>query len=456
MSSTITKEIKTHNASVSIESVDKQYDADTDCLFLVYYALPDGFNSNKWGVSYRSLRTNIKTAIGKPVVLYRKNPNNPFHTKQAGNWVHPTPEEAMAELRRPIGEQEYYQWQSRFAVGKVRDVEERARGFAWTLEITDPGVKNAIKSDSFDKPAKGTPAWTSPQIFTFPGKYPDEDRTEIYDHWTISHVALVDIPAYGFERAATAAKCVGAEQECLVKTKSASIVGPKYAWGYLDPRLDEEIEDLHRRTTRLMSRTNKVLAKYGLDSEDKVKPEIKSKSASEEAQSEAEGEADSSSGSGTASDFIKTMKEMERNSAEIRAGIERIKQMDKAFERIEYDRYMAMPFGEFIKIPPCNLPGTEEGRKALVRDRWNLQAKEELEAMKKRQYEHSEEYRISKMSPVEKQLHFQERIIPHDRGNTISDMDFIIPQDKEEQAKVLREALNKQSKRYNPFTGKWE
>lgn len=198
--------------------VERRYDPDSDRLFLVYYPLPPGYNGNKWGVTESSIATNIHTAVNKPVVIYRKNPANPFHTKQAGSFVHPTPEEASAELGRITAEQ-YYNWQEKFAVGRVRSVDKRDRGYAFTLEITDPEAKNILKSDAY---RNGIPGWTSPQIISNGALHPREAEQELYDHWSIAHIALVDVPAYGKEQAGARAKCFGVEKECLIKTRSAS------------------------------------------------------------------------------------------------------------------------------------------------------------------------------------------------------------------------------------------
>ncbi len=89
------------------------------------------------------------------------------------------------------------------------------------MEITDPDSKEILTQQA-DKYRNGIPGWTSPQIFTYPGLYPEEDRTGLYDHWVISHVILTDSPAYGFQRSAIKGQCFGAEKECLIKTKSAS------------------------------------------------------------------------------------------------------------------------------------------------------------------------------------------------------------------------------------------
>ena len=197
----------------------RRYDAEADRLFLVYYPIIPGFNGNKWGVTEQSLYTNIHTAINKPVVILKKNLSNPIHTKQAGAYIHPTPEEAASELGHFPNAQEYYEWQERFSVGRVRNVERRDKGYAFTLEITDPDSKQILKSDAY---SKGIPGWTSPQILSNAGLYPDEEHSGIFNHWSISHIALLDVPAYGFDQAGVRAKCLGAEKDCMITTRSAS------------------------------------------------------------------------------------------------------------------------------------------------------------------------------------------------------------------------------------------
>lgn len=204
---------------VSNQMPQRRYDAEADRLFLVYYALPPGFNRNNWGVSQSSIDANIHTAINKPVVVYRRNPSNPYHTHQAGNFVHPTLEEAQAELGHPPNAEEYYNWQEKFSIGRVRNVDKRPMGYAFTLEITDKEAKNILKSDTY---RTGIPGWTSPQIVSNAHLHPEEERTGLFDHWAISHVALVDVPAYGPQQAGLRGKCLGAEKECLIKTRSAS------------------------------------------------------------------------------------------------------------------------------------------------------------------------------------------------------------------------------------------
>lgn len=199
--------------------VERRYDAEADRLFLVYYALPPGFNRSNWGVSPTSIDTNIHSAVNKPVVIYRRNPNNRFHTHQAGSFVHPTLEEAEAELGHPPNLEQYFNWQEKFAVGRVRSVDKRDKGYSFTLEITDNDAKQILKSDDYKT---GIPGWTSPQIISNAGAFPEEERTNYFNHWVISHIALVDVPAYGYEQAGVRGKCLGAEKDCMIRTRSAS------------------------------------------------------------------------------------------------------------------------------------------------------------------------------------------------------------------------------------------
>ena len=198
---------------------ERRFDSASDRLFLVYYPIIGGYNGNKWGVTDSSIDSNIHTALNKPVVIYKKNPDNELHSKQAGTYIHPTPQEAATELGHSPNAEEYYNWQEKFAVGRVRNVERREKGYAFTLEITDPEAKNILKSDTY---GEGVPGWTSPQILSNANLYPEEEASGLFKHWSISHIALLDIPAYGKEQSANRAKCLGLEKECMITTRSAS------------------------------------------------------------------------------------------------------------------------------------------------------------------------------------------------------------------------------------------
>jgi hypothetical protein len=199
---------------------ERFYEHSSDRLFLVYYPIIPGYNRNKWGVTEASIERNIHSAINKPVVILKKNPDNQIHTRQAGAYIHPTPELAATELAHSPNAEEYYNWQEKFAIGRVRNVDRRGdKGYAFTLEITDKDAKNILKSDTY---RNGVPGWTSPQIISNAHIYPEEERTGLFSHWTISHIALLDVPAYGFDQAGARAKCLGVEKECMLQTRSAS------------------------------------------------------------------------------------------------------------------------------------------------------------------------------------------------------------------------------------------
>lgn len=189
---------------------EKRYDGSNDRLFLVYYALDDSLNLNGWRVSPESLDRNIRSFIGKPAVLKQKDQNNALDRPQVGKFVHPVLHNASLE--------ENLNYQEQFTVGRINNVSRNDKGWRFDVEITDPDMKEVLKSDAFvDK----YPRWVSPQIATFPEAFPDEDDTNV-QHWTGLHLAFVDMPAFGFNKSDMAGKCYGSEQVCKVQLRSAA------------------------------------------------------------------------------------------------------------------------------------------------------------------------------------------------------------------------------------------
>jgi hypothetical protein len=186
-------------------------DNDVDRLFLVYYALDSSLNLNDWSVSPESLERNIRSFIGKPVVLKQKDPFNLNDIPQTGNFVHPILKNANLE--------ENLNYQQQFAVGRINDVSlNPQKGWRFDVEITDPQMKQAFKSNTF---ATKYPKWVSPQIATFPDRFLGESNTNI-EHWHGIHLAFVDYPAYGFQKTDMKGKCYGSEQMCEIQLRSAS------------------------------------------------------------------------------------------------------------------------------------------------------------------------------------------------------------------------------------------
>jgi hypothetical protein len=185
-----------------------------DRLFLVYYALDSSLNLNGWNVSQQSLERNIRSFIGKPVVLKNKDSFNPNDGPQKGNFVHPILKNASLE--------ENLNYQKQFSVGRINDVSlNPQKGWRFDVEITDPQMKRAFRDNTF---GNKYPRYVSPQIATFPDIFPGESNNINVEHWHGLHLAFVDYPAYGFQKTDMKGKCFGSEQMCKIELRSASTV----------------------------------------------------------------------------------------------------------------------------------------------------------------------------------------------------------------------------------------
>jgi hypothetical protein len=187
-------------------------DNDVDRLFLVYYALDSSLNLNGWNVSPGSLDKNIRSFVGKPVVLKQKDPYNLNDIPQTGNFVHPVLKNANLE--------ENLNYQQQFAVGTIKNVFlNPQKGWRFDVEITNPDMKRAFKDNTF---AAKYPKWVSPQIATFPDRFPYESNNTNIEHWHGIHLAFVDYPAYGFQKTDMKGKRYGSERACEIQLRSAS------------------------------------------------------------------------------------------------------------------------------------------------------------------------------------------------------------------------------------------
>jgi hypothetical protein len=192
---------------------EKHYDPSSDRLFLVYYALDSSVNQNGWRVSPESLDRNIKSFIGKPIVLKQKDPYNLEDMPQTGKFVHPILKNASLD--------ENLQYQEQFSVGRINDVYRNYKGWRFDVEITNPYIKEVLKSGADNT----YPKYVSPQIATFPDRFPGEPETNI-QNWQGLHLAFVDVPAYGFAKSDMAGKCYGSEQLCTAQLQSAASAKP--------------------------------------------------------------------------------------------------------------------------------------------------------------------------------------------------------------------------------------
>src|SRR5215831_3202919 len=190
---------------------DKIYDQDTDSVFLLYTAIDDSLNKNGWRVTTNSIDNNISSGLNKPLVLKRKDPLRPQDLKQKGDYIHPHPE--IADYFEQLKYQENY------AIGRAVKFDKDANN-KWRVwfNITDPQAKTLFKAASVQLEY---PQHISPLIATFPIEYPDEDLANSFDHWSITHWAFVDQPAYA-DLLKLRGKCNGTLAQCEIKLKNAS------------------------------------------------------------------------------------------------------------------------------------------------------------------------------------------------------------------------------------------
>jgi hypothetical protein len=193
------------------EYESKHYDPTTDDLFLVYTAIDDSFNANGWKVE--DIDKNITSGLGRPGVIKPKDPNNPADRNQQGNYVHPEfPGASLVEL---------LQNQEAYSIARAVRLDKPQHNKEWRvwLQVTDPKAKVALKNASADYPK-----YISPQVITFPSDFPQEDASNVFRHWIISHWAFVDTPAYG-EKMKVRGSCYGDISDCKIKLQNASTAG---------------------------------------------------------------------------------------------------------------------------------------------------------------------------------------------------------------------------------------
>ena len=193
------------------EYESKHYDPKTDDLFLIYTAIDESFNANGWKVE--DIDKNITSGLGRPGVIKPKDPNNPSDRNQKGNYVHPEfPGASLVEL---------LQNQEAYSIARAVRLDKPQHNKEWRvwLQVTDPKAKVALKNASADYPK-----YISPQVITFPADFPQEDASNVFKHWIISHWAFVDTPAYG-EKMKVRGSCYGDISDCKIKLQNASTAG---------------------------------------------------------------------------------------------------------------------------------------------------------------------------------------------------------------------------------------
>ncbi len=160
-------------------------------LFIKTFLIDSSVNQNDWGVTQASIRQNIGSFIGKPIVF-------------TDTFDHPSLDDS--NLDHVLKSQEPYR------VGTIRDVQEKDGRWFAIAEITDPAYRAGVQ-------AANIPPFVSPAIYpTAPVK-----NEAAIERWTGVHLATVDQPAYGAVKAHITSQCTGSERDCLLQLRNAKL-----------------------------------------------------------------------------------------------------------------------------------------------------------------------------------------------------------------------------------------
>jgi len=192
----------------SVQSVSKTGQlatfTDNGRLYLKAFLLDASVNINEWGVTPASLKKNINTFIGKPLVLTE-------------DYSHPV----------PTNEDSLDHWltfQEDYRIGTIVDVVPKDSAYYALIEVTDPDAKKAIEQGAI-------PNYVSPAIAQL--DYGLEASTRI-NNWTGVHLAIVDDPAFTVKKATITASCGGDSEQCLLQLRKAKIekTGIRHGCGF--------------------------------------------------------------------------------------------------------------------------------------------------------------------------------------------------------------------------------
>jgi len=161
-------------------------------LFVKAFLMDSSVNLNQWGVTPQTLDANIRTYIGKPLVLQQ-------------NFDHPV--SADDNLQHQL------EYQELFRIGNIVDVVRKGSRYDAIAEITDDYAQQAFKEGNL-------PLYVSPQLYKLDANEPDKQMTR----WTGTHLAVVKDPAYGIKLATINGECTGEHDKCMTYLKKAAII----------------------------------------------------------------------------------------------------------------------------------------------------------------------------------------------------------------------------------------
>src|SRR5919198_1889280 len=153
-------------------------------------------NERGWSVNPRTIRKNVLSIVGKPLILYRD--------PQSGKIDH-HPWDIKRTAEANIKSQEQY------AVGRAERVfyDDKTDSYYADAKVTDPQAKAYIKSFSDMK----IPLPVSPQLTWLQDGI---NKDNYYTNWDFTHLAIVEKAAYGPD-AKILHSCNGQYEKCQQK-----------------------------------------------------------------------------------------------------------------------------------------------------------------------------------------------------------------------------------------------
>lgn len=197
-------------------------------LYLKTFLIDDTVNLAKWGIKPEFISKHINRFVGRPFILTASRTHPPE--------FYGAIREDYNDLSGTINR--YLQAQEKYRIGTIKKVEphppdspssiesvtgselgehqvnrtrDQKSGWFAYIEITDPAAITAFKGGAI-------PKYVSPTIF----RLKHEERPDETTDFEPLHLAAVDIPAYGFDKAGIRGSCEGDLVSCSKQLQNAS------------------------------------------------------------------------------------------------------------------------------------------------------------------------------------------------------------------------------------------
>lgn len=161
-------------------------------MFIKAFLLDASVNSNRWEVAPDTLDENIKSYVGKPLVIKE-------------GFDHPMPKSGETY-------DQYLQSQNHYKIGTIIDIQKKDGIYSAIIKVDNDVAKQAFNAGEL-------PYYVSPQ-FWHDGV---EEEGDYAKTWRGTHLAVVDQPAYGIKKARVISQCNGTHEACVHQLKSACV-----------------------------------------------------------------------------------------------------------------------------------------------------------------------------------------------------------------------------------------